>query len=163
MLRLRGPFDGTLEQQKAKEGASTVGMLAEMFRLHGVDATVIGGTRSTDRHDPDTPWTMSRSTPSTPAPIVLNRRPRFGLHTRLTVRESTRCGRKGSNRTLGWPPGAERTEWPADVPIEDGSQFEIVTDGSARTTVTFRAMPSAVARALRGWLPEFCWDARSIR
>src|SRR5450432_132847 len=41
MLRLRGPFDGTLGQQQTKESKSSVAMLADFFRLHGVDATVI--------------------------------------------------------------------------------------------------------------------------
>src|ERR1700735_2275066 len=47
MLRLRGPFEGTLGQQQARTGASSAEMLADLFRMHGVDATVIGGTRST--------------------------------------------------------------------------------------------------------------------
>ena len=52
--------------------------------------------------------------------------------------------RKGSVRTLGWPAEAARIEWPDDVPIEDGSQFEIVTNGQARATVTFRSIPPNV-------------------
>jgi hypothetical protein len=145
MLRLRGPFDGTLEQQRAKDGGSTVGVLAEMFRLHGVDATVIGGTRSTGspraghalddvQIDPQHSGTYCFE----PASTVWITHPaaRQGVYA---------LRRKGSIRTLGWPSGAERTEWPADVPIEDGSQFEIVTDGSAHATVTFRAVPVGVA------------------
>src|SRR5271168_2659926 len=31
MLRLRGPFDGTLQQRNAKAGGGTVAMLAEVF------------------------------------------------------------------------------------------------------------------------------------
>jgi hypothetical protein len=144
MLRLRGPFDGTLEQQKAKDGGSTVAMLADMFRLQGIDATVIGGTRSTGsarsghalddvQVDPQHSGTYCFE----PASSVWITHP-ADRHAVYAVR------RKGNSRTVGWPPGAERTEWPADVPIEDGSQFEIVTDGSAQATVTFRAMPSAV-------------------
>jgi hypothetical protein len=145
MLRLRGPFDGTLAQQKAKDGGSTVGVLAEMFRLHGVDATVIGGTRSTGsaragyalddvQVDPQHSGTYCFE-PATSIWIT-HSADRQGVYA---------LRRNGSSRTVGWPPGAERTEWPADVPIEDGSQFEIVTDGAAHATVTFRAMPSAGA------------------
>src|ERR1700733_15068575 len=47
VLPLSGPFDGTLGQQEGNQGERSVSMLAEMFRSHGVDATVIGGTRST--------------------------------------------------------------------------------------------------------------------
>ena len=41
-------------------------------------------------------------------------------------------------------------EWPADVPIDDGSQFEIAIDGAARATVTFRAMPPSGQRSRDG-------------
>ena len=144
MLRLRGPFDGTLERQKAKDGGSTVAMLADMFRLQGVDATVIGGTRSTGGArlghtlddvlvDPQHSGTYCFE----PASSVWITHP-------ADRRAAYAVRRNGNSRAIGWSPGAERTEWPSDVPIEDGSQFEIVTDGSAQATVTFRAMPSAV-------------------
>src|SRR6202046_3770096 len=48
MMRLGGPFEGTLGDQQAKAGSNSVAMLADLFRLHGVDATMIGGTRSTN-------------------------------------------------------------------------------------------------------------------
>ena len=143
MLRLRGPFDGTLQQQNAKEGGGGVAMLAEMFRLRGVDATVIGGTRSTgsarSEHDLDDVEVSPRHSGTycfEPASTVWITHP-------ADRQKVYALRRNGSSRTVAWPPGAERTEWPADVPIEDGSRFEIVTDGSALATVTFRAMPSA--------------------
>ena len=164
MLRLRGPFDGTLEQQKAKDGGSTVAMLAEMFRLRGVDATVIGGTRSTGSarsgHDLDDVQVDPRHSGTycfEPARSVWITHP--------ADRHESLRGAPQRQQPDGWlAAGAERTEWPADVPIEDGSQFEIVTDGSAQATVTFRAMPSAaptgsarVANGVPAWVP------RSIR
>ncbi|HEY4044039.1 MAG TPA: DUF4384 domain-containing protein, partial [Rhodopila sp.] len=113
-------------------------------RLHGVDATMIGGTRSTSTARPggsidDVLVDPQRSgtyciEPSTSVWII---RP-AGDPGVYAVR------RKGSTRTLGWPSAAARVEWPADVPIEDGSQFEIATDGSSRATATFRTMPSRV-------------------
>jgi hypothetical protein len=144
MLRLTGPFEGTLGQQQVKPGESSVSMLADLFRMHGVDATVIGGTRATG-------GTGSRIS----IDDVLVDAQHSGTYciepsTSVWVTRANGDSRvyavrhKGSSRTLGWPAGAERTEWPADVPIEDGSQFEISADGAARATVTFRAMPSAV-------------------
>jgi hypothetical protein len=144
MLRLRGPFDGTLEQQKANGGGSAVAMLADMFRLRGVDATVIGGTRSTGAarsgHDLDEVLVDPRHSGTyciEPTSSVWIAHP-ADRHAVYALRQN------GSLRTVAWPPGAERTEWPGDVPIEDGSRFEIVTDGTAQATVTFRAMPPAV-------------------
>lgn len=144
ILRLVGPFEGTLEQQQAKAAGDNIAELAGMFRAHGVDATVIGGTRSfghaPDRLDiedveidpqhsgtyclqPSTSVWIGRPTENTP--YVLRR--------------------LGSNRTIQWPSGAERIEWPGDVPIEDNSQFDIGTDSAVRATVTFRAMPTSAS------------------
>jgi Domain of unknown function (DUF4384) len=144
MMRLGGPFEGTLGQQQVKATGNSVAMLADLFRLHGVDATMIGGTRSTN---------VARSGSSIDDVLIdAERSGTYCVEPSTSVWITHPTGdprmyavrRKGSTRTLGWPSGAERVEWPADVPIEDGSQFEIATDGSARATVTFRAMPSSV-------------------
>lgn len=120
-------------------------MLADMFRMHGVDATVIGGTRSTG---------SAQSGPMLDdVQVDPERSGTYCVESATSVwitRPSGETGvyalrRKGSSRTLGWPAGAERIEWPADVPIEDGSQFEITTGGAARATVTFRGVPSNIA------------------
>jgi hypothetical protein len=144
MLRLRGPFEGTLEQQRSKSGEGNVATLADMFRMNGVDATVIGGTRSTAsgrmgsaiedvQVDPQRSGTYCVD----PASTVWITRPSGG-------QGSYALRRKGTSRTLAWPEGAARSEWPADVPIDDGSQFEIVTDGAAHATATFRAFPASL-------------------
>jgi Domain of unknown function (DUF4384) len=144
MMRLGGPFEGTLGQQHVKAGGNSVAMLADLFRLHGVDATMIGGTRSTN---------VARSGPSIDDVLIdAERSGTYCVEPSTSVWITRAPGdarmyavrRKGNTRTLGWPSGAERVEWPVDVPIEDGSQFEIATDGAARATVTFRAMPSSV-------------------
>jgi hypothetical protein len=142
MMRLGGPFEGTLGEQQTKAGSNSVAMLADLFRLHGVDATMIGGTRSTNVarsgasiDDVQVDAGHSGTYCIQPSTSVWIARP-SGDPRVYAVR------RKGSTRTLGWPQEAARVEWPADVSIEDGSQFEIATDGTARATVTFRAMPS---------------------
>jgi Domain of unknown function (DUF4384) len=144
MMRLGGPFEGTLGQQQVKATGNSVAMLADLFRLHGVDATMIGGTRSTS---------VARSGLSIEDVLIdAERSGTYCVEPSTSVWITRAPGdarmyavrRKGNTRTLGWPSGAERVEWPVDVPIEDGSQFEIATDGAARATVTFRAMPSSV-------------------
>jgi hypothetical protein len=169
MLRLRGPFEGTLGQQQAKAGESSVNTIADMFRLHGVDATVIGGTRSTGparvsgamddvQVDPQRSGTYCIE----PATSVWIGRPAldqpvYALH------------RMGRTRTIAWPSGASRIEWPGDVPIEDGSQFEIAADGAARSTVTFRTIsagsgPAQVAKGLLlGCHDQFDDELRRLR
>jgi hypothetical protein len=142
MMRLGGPFEGTLGEQQTKAGGNSVAMLADLFRLHGVDATMIGGTRSTS---------VARSRGSIDdVQVDAERSGTYCIQPSTSVWIARPSGdsrvyairRKGSSRTLGWPKEAARVEWPADVSIEDGSQFEIATDGTARATVTFRAMPS---------------------
>jgi hypothetical protein len=118
-------------------------VLADLFRLHGVDATVIGATRSTAvrahagsavddvQIDPQRSGTYCVE----PATSVWIGRPAGDTG-------SYALRRKGSNRTINWPAGSTRVEWPADVPIEDGSQFEIAAGNAARATITFHAMPA---------------------
>jgi len=169
MLRLRGPFEGTIGQQQAKAGESSATAIAEMFRLHGVDATVIGGTRSTAQartvvalDDVGIDAQRSGTYCVEPTSSVWIVRPpgeqgNYELH------------RMGRTRTLAWPAGVSRIEWPADVPIEDGSQFEIATNGAARTTVTFHEMqpaygPAQIAKGLLlGCHDQFDDELRRIR
>jgi Domain of unknown function (DUF4384) len=150
MLRLRGPFEGTLEEQRSGAGETSLAMLADMFRMRGVDATVIGGTRSTGSgragtivDDVEVDPQHSGTYCVDPTTTVWIRRPAGDTGT-FALR------RRGSNRTIGWPAGATRAEWPADVPIDEGSQFEIVTDGAAHATATFRniSSPSATGPAI---------------
>jgi hypothetical protein len=138
IMHLRGPFEGTLAQQQG--GSGGVATLADMLRAHGVDAAVIGGTRSlgsarsafeTDDIliDPQHSATYCLE----PATSVWIARP-SGDAGPYALR------RRGTNRAIAWPSDATRIEWPADVPIDDGAQFEIVTNATDRATVTFRMM-----------------------
>jgi hypothetical protein len=151
MLRLRGPFEGTLGQPRSATAAGSAASFADMFRMQGADATVIGGTRSAgSAHfspglddvevDPERSGTYCIG----PDTSVWIRHP-AGDNGAYALR------RKGSVRALAWPSGADRTEWPADVPIEDGSQVEITTRGTARATVTFRGLPPNAA-SLPAWI-----------
>jgi hypothetical protein len=147
MLRLSGPFEGTLGQQQAKPGESSVSMLADMFRLHGVDATVIGGTRSTGAARPGVEIDDVEVDPHHSGTYCVESSTSVWITRPDGDSRIYAIRRKGSSRTLGWPAGAVRTEWPGDVPIEEGSQFEIATDGKAHATVTFHAMPSPLPSA----------------
>jgi hypothetical protein len=148
MLRLRGPFDGTLGQPQPVVANGSAATFADMFHMRGVDATVIGGTRSTG--SPRSRLALDD------VQVDADRSGTYCIEPSTTV-WITRPGdeqghyalrRKGSSRMLEWPQGADRIEWPADVPIDDGSQFEIVTTAAARATVTFRALPTTVGSAL---------------
>ena len=141
-LRLRGPFEGMLGQPQTRAASGNAALLAEMFRQHGVDATVIGGTRSTR--------TTSSKLSLDDVQVDSQRSGIYCVQLATAVwiaRPVNETGayalrRRGNSRTLNWQLGAIRTEWPVDVPIEDGSQFEIVVNGAARATVTFYTISS---------------------
>jgi hypothetical protein len=138
LLRLRGPAEIALDLAAAPrwEGAA----LAQAFRMRGVDATVIGASRASGPARPqprpqevmvdaqrsgtycvgptDTVW-LTRAT-AAGSDVVLRRR-RF-------------------SRNLVWPQGAERIEWPADLPIEDGDRFEVLAGGAQQAMLTFHTV-----------------------
>jgi hypothetical protein len=135
VLRLHGPFDGPLALSSNGSSGGAVAALASAFRLQGVDATVIGGTRTTTvPHrqegldevvvDPQRSGTYCVQ----PSASVWIARP-----TDDAARYALR--RKGTMRTLAWPGDAERIEWPDGMPIEDGDRYEVLVDGVARTTM----------------------------
>ncbi len=143
MLRLGGPFEGTLGQQQGRRAATASQCSPTCSGFTAWTRPSSAAHAPPMWRDPARPSTTSWSIRSAPAPIASSRRHRFGSPARRAIRALYAVRRKGSTRTLGWPSGAERVEWPADVPIEDGSQFEIATDGAARATVTFRSMPTS--------------------
>lgn len=139
MLRLRGPLETSLDRAApAQEGSAAA--LAEAFRLRGVDASVIGGTRATAflrprRQSRDVAVDADRSGTYCigPSDTVWLARP-------ATEPEGLALRRRGNIRSLAWPAGAARIEWPADVPIEDGDRFEVLAEGRALATLTFRTV-----------------------
>src|SRR5689334_19564082 len=46
MLRMRGPLEASVDQAAAGAGSASASALAQAFRLRGVDASVIGGSRA---------------------------------------------------------------------------------------------------------------------
>jgi hypothetical protein len=145
MLRLGGPFEGTLGQQQQKPGEGSVAMLADLFRLHGIDATMIGGTRAARIPLGDTSIDDVLVDPQRSGTYCVEPATSVWITRPASDPQVYAVRRKGSSRTLKWPAGAARVEWPADVPIDDGSQFEIAIDGAAHATVTFRQMPPKTA------------------
>ncbi|CAH2604051.1 conserved exported protein of unknown function [Rhodovastum atsumiense] len=141
MLRLRGPFEGALEQVQPQVGKASVPALAQLFRLRGVDASVIGGTRATGGVDMATPPQDVAVDPQRPAVYCLG--PSDAVWIRRPVPEGASyvLRRHVGGRRLVFPAGADRIEWPADLPIEDGDRFELLVDGAVRVSFSFRMLP----------------------
>jgi hypothetical protein len=153
VVRLHGPFDGALALPSGGDPGGAVATVVAAFRLQGVDATVIGGTRSltVPRHqqgldevvvDPQRSGTYCVE-PSASIWIV---RPTDDA-ARYTLR------RKRTMRTLAWPGVAERIEWPDGLAIEDGDRYEVLMDGVPRATVTFRTLDGQAGSGSQ-WIAE---------
>jgi hypothetical protein len=171
VLRLHGPFDGPLALSPGGNPAGAVASLAAAFRLQGVDAAVIGGTRTatvSGRHhheldevviDPQRAGTYCMQASAS----IWILRP-TGDVARYELR------RKGTTRALTWPGDAERIEWPDGMPIEDHDRYEVLVDGTPRATVTFRTMDDQAANAgewiadgmLRGCGQQFATPLRRL-
>jgi hypothetical protein len=159
MLRLRGPFEGSLDHVQPMAESSAVPTLAKLFRLQGVDATVIGGTRTLGATatvdgdvlvDPQRSATYCLGSQST-VWIARPQNEREG-----SAEDSYGVRRRSSTRTISWTGGATRAAWPDDVPIEDGDHFTVVAGSAVRATVTFRVLgtgfPSEAAKVAAGVL-----------
>ncbi len=145
MLRLTGPFEGTLEQQQAKPGEGGVSVLADMFRMHG-------GRRDRDRRHPVRPAgrrtastsMTSKSTRNAPAPIASRRPPRSGSPGRPT-HGFTRCAARAAVARWVGPPGRSGQSGRPMSRSRMAASSKSPPDGAARATVTFRAMPADAA------------------
>jgi hypothetical protein len=152
MLRLKGPFEGVLPRVQTEAGGPAAA-LAAAFRLQGVDASVIGGTRaatiawhSSQLDDVLIDPQRSGTYCVQPSSSVWIARP-------VDVSRNYALRRKGSARKLAWDGSAERAEWPEGLPIEDGDRYEIVEGGAARASITFRAMDDS-APSMSAWIAE---------
>ena len=122
-------------------------MLADMFRSHGVDAAVIGGTRGVGSVDAAVTIDDVQIDPQHSATYCFQPATSIWIGHPSDDEQAVALRRKGNSRTIEWPAGTNRIEWPGDVPIDDGSQFDIASGSTVRATVTFRVMP-ADARSL---------------
>jgi hypothetical protein len=171
MLRLRGPFDRALDQVPANGQDPSPGLLADLLRMQGVDAAVIGGTRALGGGwrppeaddvvlDPQRSGTYCLG----PATSIWIARP-------VQASDSYALRRHGNARAVSWPPGASRIEWPTDVPIEDGDRFEAVALNTVIATFTFRMMDArfrsaaawVAAGILHGCHEQFAGALRQLR
>jgi hypothetical protein len=143
ILRVRGPFEGTLRPVDTQGGRrDSIAGLAETLRFQGIDAAVVGGSRSLDlrprRRAADVDLVVD---PQRSATYCLDKSTAVWIGRPDEGGSRIKLRRRGSSREIAWPSGAARVEWPTDVLVEDGDRFEIVDDaGSARATATFRIL-----------------------
>jgi hypothetical protein len=135
MLRVRGPFEGTLAPDKERQPALA---LVEALRLRGTDASVIGGARSAARKEararevniPRHAEGVYCLVPDAEVWLTTDNPP--------VARELLILARGGQRRELAWPAGAQRIEWPQDVAIENGDAFVLLSSDERATLGSFK-------------------------
>ena len=155
VLRLRGPLDTSLERSMGDaRAANSAAALAEALRLRGIDASAIGGTRTA-------------AAPSTMQPrpqevaVEIGRSGTYCIRATDMVwlvqpraeRPTIILRRGGNRRSLAWPKGAMRIEWPGDLSIADGDRFEVLVEDQPAAVITFR-MPAENPASETGALAE---------
>jgi hypothetical protein len=179
MLRLRGPAETALEMPPPARREGIAAAFAEAFRLRGIDASVIGATRASSfgRPRPQPQDVAVEATRSGtwcigPGDTVWLVRPPAADASRILLR------RAGTQRSLAWPAGAARIEWPDDMAIEDGDRIELSMEERPAATLLFRRVAgggdaaglaegvllgcheqydAALRRLARGALPPELW------
>jgi hypothetical protein len=141
MLRVRGPFEGALAKVRAEQRQSASG-LADAFRLTGADATVIGGTRTLMAAPDDFVSEDIVIDPRHSGTWCLPSQPSVWLTRPASDARSFALKRKRTVHPIAWPHGAERVEWPDELPIEDNDRYEVVVGGAEVATLTFHIMDS---------------------
>jgi hypothetical protein len=140
VLRLRGPLDAAVERSLGEaRGTGSATALAEALRLRGIDASAIGGTRTASPLGPARPQPQE-------VPVDIGRSGTYCIGTADTIwltqppaeRPAIALRRGGNRRSLAWPKGAARIEWPADISIEDGDRFEVLMADRPMAVLTFR-------------------------
>ncbi|MBV8616969.1 MAG: DUF4384 domain-containing protein [Acetobacteraceae bacterium] len=152
MLRIRGPFEGTLNAPEGRSGETAPG-LAKALQMQGVDAAVIGGTRAASAAPQRVAPDDVRIDPQRSATYCLKSGDAVWIGRPADGGGGYALRRRGNTRALRWPADASRIPWPDEVPIEDGDHFEFVVDGAPRVTATFRIMGDRPASEA-AWIAE---------
>ena len=154
MVRIRGPFDGTLATAAPAGTPSGAAGLIEALRGQGVDASVIGAGRGASpgarRVAEDQGVAVD---PEHSAIYCVGPTDTVWLNRPRTLKGPMRLRRAQSTREVSWPNGAVKIEWPSDLMIEDGDRFEALNDSGAMvTTMIFRRLSDAATPT--AWIAE---------
>jgi hypothetical protein len=154
MVRIKGPFEGKLVAPKSTGAESGAAGLIAALRGQGIDASVIGASRGTA--SPTRRATEGEGVavdPEHSAIYCVGPTDTVWLKRPATLKGAVRLRRAQSTREVSWPNGAPKIEWPADLTIEDGDQFEALNSaGVPVTTMIFRR--SGAASSEPAWIAE---------
>lgn len=164
-IRVEGPFIGTLDvnDDSVDTGSDElVRSLAQLFRTQAEWAATrklvrsFGGEPNADPWIFDIEWTSAYCYRN-PGEIALWRKqaPQGGT---LEIAVS------GDSIKVKWPKGDNRLDWPTDMPVFDGEEFDLRYGDTERRAIEFRKLPADLpTRAhMASWMADNACDDQAV-
>jgi hypothetical protein len=143
LVRLKGPFAGTLAAAHQTPGAPQSGAsgLVQALRAQGIDASVVGASRNISSKDGALNGDRVIVDLGRSAIYCIDDSDTVWLRRSAEIPGNVRLRRGESVRELAWPEGAAQIAWPSEVKIEDSDRFEALDGtGAPRATLIFRRL-----------------------
>lgn len=164
-IRVEGPFVGALGGVgDSASGQASVPMrsLANLFRAQAEWAATHRLVRSLGEEPNADPWIFDIEWDSAycyrnPGDAALWRRKAVSDGAvEITV--------SGDRVATNWPKGANKLEWPADMPISVGDQYSIRVDKDDKRLIEFKKLPKDLpTRAhMAGWMADNACDDQAV-
>lgn len=164
-IRVEGPYVGTLDVNDDSVDTNSGGLvrsLAQLFRTQAEWAATRKLVRSFGDEPNADPWIFDIEWTSAycyrnPGEIALWRKqaPQDG-----TVEIAV----SGDSIKVKWPKGANRLDWPTDMPVFDGENFDLRYGDTDRRAIEFRKLPADLpTRAhMAGWMADNACDDQAV-
>ena len=161
-VRVEGPFVGALGGTEGTESKELVRSLALLFREQAEWAANQQLVRSLGEEPNADPWVFDIDWKSAycyrnPGDAALWRKKALNAG-------AVEISVSGDRVTSKWPKGANRLDWPADMPITEGDRYSVSLDNSDSHLIEFKKMPKDLpTRAhMAGWMAENACDDQAV-
>lgn len=161
-VRVEGPFVGALGSAGDGESAELVQSLALLFREQAEWAAKQTLVRSLGEEPNADPWVFDIDWQSNycyrkPGDAALWRK-------KAVADGSVKISVSGDNISTKWPKGANRLDWPSDMPIAEGDRYSVELNQSDKRLIEFKKLPTDLpTRAhMAGWMAENACDDQAV-
>ncbi|WP_448203129.1 DUF4384 domain-containing protein [Azospirillum sp. sgz302134] len=144
MVRIKGPFEGTLDKMPEASSWTGVGSLVggerffqtDLGAARGINSPLQKGAEQVFAIDPGVAGTQCVKAGGT----ALLQKPQDPSLVPTTLRESGRDGGRGGSATVRWDKGMP-VPWPKDIALKDGAELSVAgPDGKTRHTLRLRVV-----------------------
>ena len=161
-VRVEGPFVGALGGAEEPESEELVRSLALLFREQAEWSAQQQLVRSIGEEPNADPWVFDIDWKSAycyrnPGDAALWRKKALNAG-------AVEISVSGDSITSNWPKGANRLDWPADMPITEGDRYSLKLDQSDSRLIEFKKLPKDLpTRAhMAGWMAENACDDQAV-